>query len=133
MSDLEQLARDAIDWMKSRSAETQAEVFLSGGEERSLSRREGERDGIEASEDAGAGVRVLRDGRMGFASAGGADLAAIKELYVRALQQLPHADPDPRRVLPGPQALSPADPAFAASSCGHPAITSTTPFQLTTS
>jgi len=114
-ADLEVLARDAVDWMKSRSVETQAEVFLSGGENRSLSRREGERDGIEASEDAGAGVRVLRDGRMGFAAAGGADLAAIKELYARALQQLPHAEPDTRRVLPGPQALLPADPAFAAS------------------
>ncbi|MDP3541869.1 MAG: TldD/PmbA family protein [Elusimicrobiota bacterium] len=103
-SDLESLARDAAAWMKSRSRETQAEVFLSQGEERSLSRREGERDGVEASESAGAGVRVARDGRVGFAAAGGAGLAEIKELYERALEQLPHAEPDPRRALPGPQA-----------------------------
>ncbi len=114
-ADLEVLAREAVAWMKSRSAETQAEVYLSGGEDRLLSRREGERDGVEASEDAGAGVRVLRDGRMGFAAAGGADLEAIKELYGRAVEQLPHAEPDPRRVLPGPQAAPPADAAFAAS------------------
>lgn len=102
-TDLEGLARDAAAWMKSRSRETQAEVFLSAGEERSLSRREGERDGVEASESAGAGVRVARDGRVGFAAAGGAGLAEIKELYERALEQLPHAEPDPLRVLPGPQ------------------------------
>lgn len=102
-ADLEQLARDSVAWMKARSAQTQAEVFLSSGEARSLSRREGERDGVEASENAGAGVRVVRDGRVGFAAAGGADLEAIKELYARAVEQLPHAEPDPRRVLPGPQ------------------------------
>jgi PmbA protein len=102
--DLELLARDAVAWMKSRSSETQAELFLSSGEERSVSRREGERDGVEASESAGAGVRVVRDGRVGFAAAGGAGLEAIKDLYARAVEQLPHAEPDPRRVLPGPQA-----------------------------
>src|SRR6266581_789057 len=101
--------------MRTRSSETQAEVYLSSGEERALSRREGERDGIEASESAGAGVRVARDGRVGFAAAGGADLAEIKELYGRAALQLAHAEPDARRVLAGPQLKEPADPAFAAT------------------
>ncbi len=104
MKSLELLARDAVAWMKARSSGTQAELYLSRGEERAVSRREGERDGVEASESAGAGVRVVRDGRVGFASAGGADLDAIKDLYARAVEQLPHAEPDPRRVLPGPQA-----------------------------
>jgi PmbA protein len=104
MNSLEPLARDAVAWMKSRSSATQAELYLSRGEERAVSRREGERDGVEASESAGAGVRVVRDGRVGFAAAGGADLEAIKDLYARAVEQLPHAEPDPRRVLPGPQA-----------------------------
>ena len=101
---LELLARDAVAWMKARSSETQAELYLSRGEERAVSRREGERDGIEASESAGAGVRVVRDGRVGFAAAGGADLDAVKDLYARAVEQLPHAEPDSRRVLPGPHA-----------------------------
>lgn len=103
-ADLELLARDAVAWMKSQSALTQAEVYLSWGEERAVSRRECEREGIEASESAGAGVRVVRDGRVGFAAAGGADLAEIKVLYARALEQLPHAEPDRGRILPGPQA-----------------------------
>ncbi len=112
MKELETLARDAVAWMKAQSAGTQAELYLSSGEDRSLSRREGERDGVEAAESAGAGVRVLRDGRAGFAAAGGADLAAIKELYARALEQLPHAEPDARRNLPGPQP-APGDAALA--------------------
>lgn len=101
-ADLKILARDAVAWMKARSSETQGELYLSRGEERALSRREGERDGVEVSENAGAGVRVVRDGRVGFAAAGGADLDTIKILYARAEEQLPHAEPDPRRVLPGP-------------------------------
>jgi len=115
-ANLETLAREAVAWMKARSPETQAELFLSHGEERAISRREGERDGIEASESTGAGVRVVRDGRVGFAAAGGADLGDIKALYDRAVLQLPHAEPDARRILAGPQAEMPdADPAFAAT------------------
>lgn len=114
MNRLELLARDAVAWMKAQSSATQAELYLSRGEERAVSRREGERDGVEASESAGAGVRVVRDGRVGFAAAGGADLEAIKDLYARAMEQLPHAEPDPRRVLPGPQA-SAGDDALAST------------------
>ena len=102
---LNPLAREAVAWMKAESSETQAELYLSHGEDRSISRRDGERDGIEASESAGAGVRVARDGRVGFAAAGGADLAGIKELYARALEQLPYAEPDACRVLPGLQPI----------------------------
>lgn len=100
---LEPLARDAVAWMKAQSSETQAELYLSSGEERAISRREGERDGVEASENAGAGVRVVRDGRVGFAAAGGAGLDDIKALYARAVEQLPQAESDARRVLSGPQ------------------------------
>lgn len=113
-AELESLAREAVAWMKARSADTQAEVYLSRGEDRSLSRREGERDGVEASETTGAGVRVARDGRVGFAAAGGADLAALKELYARALEQLPFAGSGSRRVLPGPRP-APEDAALSAS------------------
>lgn len=112
--DLETLARDAVEWMKSQSVETHAELYLSRGEDRLLSRRDGERDGVEASETSGAGVRVARGGKIGFAAAGGADLAAIKNLYARALEQLPHAESDPSRTLPEPQTDKP-DAAFAAT------------------
>ena len=111
---LETLAREVVAWMKAESAETQAEIYLSHDEDRLLSRRGGERDSVEASETAGAAVRVVRDGRVGFASAGGADLPGIRDLYARALEQLPFAEPDRRRELPGPRAFA-ADAGLAAS------------------
>lgn len=113
-ADLEALAREAADWARAQSAETQAELYLSRSGERSLARRDGARDGVEIAESLGAGVRVIRDGRVGFASAGGADLVTLKTLWRRAVEQLPHAASEPGRALPGPSA-DPADPAFDAS------------------
>lgn len=114
MKDLEALAREAAAWMKAQSSETQAEVYLSEGEDRSIARREGERDGVEAAETRGAGVRVCRDGRVGFAAGGGAGLPELKDLYARALEQLPHAEREAVRGLPGPAKAAP-DAAFSAS------------------
>lgn len=108
VADLESLARDAVAWMKAESSETAAELYLTHGEDRALSRCEGERDAVTTSEALGAGVRVVRDGRVGFAAAGGADLAKVKELYARAAEQLPHAERH-SRVLPGPQVVGEDD------------------------
>lgn len=113
-ADLEALALEALDWARAASPETQTELYLSLSRDRSLARREGEREGVESAESLGAGVRVIRDGRAGFASAGGADPATLRGLWRRAVEQLPHAASVPGRALPGP-IPSPADPAFDAS------------------
>jgi len=113
-ADLEALAREAADWARAQSAETQTELYLSRSGERALARRDGARDGVETAESLGAGVRVIRDGRVGFASAGGADPETLRTLWRRAVEQLPHAAPEAGRALPGPSADA-ADPAFDAS------------------
>lgn len=113
-SDLRALAREACAWMRSQSSETQSEAYLSRSSERRLSRRDGEREAVETASELGAGVRVVRDGRVGFASGGGADLETLKGLWRRATEQLPHAEPEKGRQLPAP-ASDRADPAFAAS------------------
>lgn len=97
------MAREAVAWMKTQSSEAFAELYLSRQERWMRSSRDGAQDGIETSEIFGAGVRILREGRVAFASAAGADLAAIKGLYSRALRQLPLCEPEALRVLPGPQ------------------------------
>lgn len=99
---LEVLAAEAVAWMKAQSADTQAEVYVSRAAERSVARREGARDGVETAESLGAGVRVLRDGRVGFASAGGADPVILRGLWRKAVEQLPHAAPEKGRALPAP-------------------------------
>lgn len=114
-ADLAALAAEALERFRARGAAgAQAEVFLSRSEERSLTRREGRLESVETGETIGAAVRVLRDGRAGFAAAGGADAALLDGLFERALAQLPESESEPGRVLPAPQGPV-ADPAFEAS------------------
>ena len=113
-SDLEALATEAVSWMRAQSPETQSELYLSRSSDRALARREGTRDGVEIAESLGAGVRVIRDGRVGFASAGGVDLETLRGLWRRAVEALPHAAPEPGRALPG-AGKDKADGAFDAS------------------
>jgi PmbA protein len=113
-ADLESAAAEAVSWMRGQSAELDAEIYLSRTRDRALARRDGARDGVEIAESLGAGVRVVSGGRVGFASAGGADPATLRALWRRAVEQLPHVEADPCRGLPGPSADAP-DAAFAAS------------------
>jgi PmbA protein len=102
MTALDALAAEALDRFKGRGAGAEAEVYLSRSEDRSLARREGALDVVEAGESVGCAVRVLRDGRAGFAAAGGASPELLDELHARALAQLPHAEPEKGRRLPEP-------------------------------
>ncbi|MDE2510737.1 MAG: hypothetical protein KGL74_06415, partial [Elusimicrobia bacterium] len=113
-SDLDALAAEAVAWMKRQSAETQAEVYVSRSRDRALARRDGARDGVEIAESLGAGVRVIRDGRVGFASAGGADPETLRGLWRRAVEQFPHAAPEAGRALP-PVSVEAPGAAFDAS------------------
>jgi PmbA protein len=113
-ADLSALAREAVEWMRAEAAGVESEVFLSAAQSRALARRDGERDGIETSVSLGAGVRVMRDGRAGFASGGSADAASLRGLWRLALDQLDHAEPEEGRALP-PSVPDPADADFDAS------------------
>ena len=100
-ADLEALASETVSWMAGQSAETEAEVYLELSRRRTLSRRDGARDGVEIADDLGAGVRVFRDGKIGFATAGGVDRGTLKALWAQAVEQLPHATAETGRRLPG--------------------------------
>lgn len=113
-ADLRVLAVEAAAWMKARSPGTEAEVFLSRTRESILSRREGARESARAAAGLGAGVRVLQDGRAGFAAAGGADAGTLRSLWERAAAQLAVSPPDRARALP-PARTEPEDAALAAS------------------
>jgi PmbA protein len=115
--DLERTALEAVSSMRAHAPDVHAEVYLSRSRHRALARRDGARDGVETAESLGAGVRVVSGGRVGFASAGGADPETLRGLWRRAVEQLPHAEADDRRTLPGPavDAADEAGPAFDAS------------------
>ncbi|HEX4047959.1 MAG TPA: metallopeptidase TldD-related protein [Elusimicrobiota bacterium] len=112
--DLEASAAEAVSWMRARSTAVQAEVYLSRTRSRSLARRDGGRDGLETARSLGAGVRVVSEGRVGFASAAAADAETLRGLWSLAVEQLPHAEAEPRRRLPAPEADAP-DAAFDSS------------------
>ena len=109
---LEELAGEAISWLKGQGAE--AELYLSRSEERGLERRDGELDGVQQSVSLGAGLRVLSRGRMGFACAAGASLETIKDLYGKIRAQLPHLQEDVHKAFAAPVAAQP-DAALARS------------------
>ncbi len=112
--DLEALASQTLSWMSGQSADTEAELYLERSHERTLTRRDGARDGVEIADGMGAGVRVFREGRIGFATAGGCDLAALKALWTQAVGQLSHTSSETGRRLP---AMAPTDiaPTFVQS------------------
>ena len=64
--------------------------------------REGSLDGVSRGSSEGAGLRVLRDGRMGFASAGGLSPQTLRGLCDQALAQIAHLEPDSCKDLPAP-------------------------------
>lgn len=104
---LEELAGEAVAWLKGQGAE--AEVYLSRSEERGIERRDGELDGVQQSVSLGCGLRVLSRGRMGFACAAGVSVEAIKDLYGKIQAQLPHLQEDAHKTLPARSAPSPDD------------------------
>lgn len=112
--ELAALASEAVSWMRAQSPDVEAEVYLSRSESRTLALRDGARDGLETARELGAGVRAIRAGRAGFACAGAVDADCLRELWRRALEQLPHAEPEEGRALPAPAADA-EDAAFAAS------------------
>ncbi|NNN06141.1 MAG: TldD/PmbA family protein [Elusimicrobia bacterium] len=112
--DLAALADEAVAWMKGREPGVEAELYLSRTESRVLARREGTRESVETALSLGAGVRVVRDGRVGFACAGAAGPEILRELWRGAVAQLAYAEPEPGRALPAPRA-QPDDEALADS------------------
>ncbi len=100
--------------MRAQEPSVSAELYLSRSRRRVLARRDGARDGVEIAESLGAGVRVMEGGRVGFASSGAADPETLRGLWRRAVEQLPHAETQTGRALPGPAGDAP-DAAFDAS------------------
>lgn len=97
---MRELAEKALDWLKGQGLE--AELYLSRSEERGIERRDGKLDGIQQTEAEGAGLRLLSEGRMAFACAGGVSFEGIQKLAAQAKAQLPHLEADAHKSFPAP-------------------------------
>lgn len=116
-SSLAELARETLAWIRAKAgAGVEAEVYLARGEDRGVEMRQGELEGFQQDRAEGAGLRLLRGGRLAFASAGGLSPDTLKGLFLAAEAQLDHLEPDPARGFAAP--LGPpgaSDAALAAS------------------
>jgi PmbA protein len=114
MANLQDLAREFLDWVRARDRGVEAEVYLARSDERGVEMREGNLDNVQQGSSEGAGLRVLRGGRMGFACAGGVTPEILKSLYSKVSEQIEHLEPDACRDLPALAAPRP-DPGLEAS------------------
>ncbi len=103
---LQSFAGDLLDWVRSQEPGLEAELYLARSEERGVEMREGRLDNVQHGSCEGAGLRVLRDGRMGFASSGGISADGVRDLLRKAREQLAYLEPDPCKDIPqsSPQA-----------------------------
>jgi PmbA protein len=111
---LQAIAAELLDWIRSQESGLEAELYLARSEERGIEMREGRLDNVQHGSCEGAGLRVLRDGRMGFASAGGIGTGSLRDLFGKAREQLAHLEPDSCKDFPQPAPQAP-DRALAES------------------
>ena len=70
---------------------------------------EGEVEQLSSSETRGVGVRVVVDGRLGFASTSDVSADGLAYALAEARSNAEHSTPDPGNVLPEPAAAEPLD------------------------
>jgi PmbA protein len=98
----------------------EVEAYAERGVSRRLKVYQGEVEQLVAARRRGVGVRVFRDGAVGYASTSDVTAAGLAAAVDRAVALAAAADPDPARSLPPhggpPAAVTPFDPRLAAAS-----------------
>lgn len=110
MPDLSDLCVAAVE---AAEGEEQVEAF---GEERSTTSVEahrGEVEGLSFAEARGVGVRLISDGRLGFAHAANPSIDEVLDAVSRARDNAAVASPDPFNALPAAQSFEPLEGLFS--------------------
>ena len=103
-SDLGELCRAAL---SGAGDEEQVEAYAGWNRKTEVRARSGEVDALTSSESRGVGVRIVVDGRLGYAWAADPSDAEAAELLVSARASALHATPDDANVLPSAEAAEP--------------------------
>ena len=85
----------------------QVEAFVSSGTSTSVRVHDGDIESLTQATSAGIGVRVVRDGRQGFAYAGSLDPAVIAEVLAEARDNAAYAQAEDWVGLAEPDAVAP--------------------------
>lgn len=86
-----------------------AEVYLLSSRSTTIEVKKQKVDAFVEASSRGVGLRLFKDGRMGFSSATLSDGSEAASLVEKALSAAEHTEKDPFRVLPEPQPLSGTD------------------------
>ncbi len=113
MPDLDDLCRAAVDAARSDEA---VEAYAEESRRTEASALRGEVEGLEFAESRGVGVRVVRDGRLGYAWAADPDADEVRDAVGRARENAALAAPDEHNVLPAPTTWRPIPDLYRAAS-----------------
>src|SRR5204863_5301316 len=93
--------------VESATGEEDVEAFAQEGRQTSVRARAGQIEEFVFAEARGVGVRVLRDGRQGYAYAADPDLLEVAAVVERARTSARFAEQDPGNVLATLEAAEP--------------------------
>ncbi|MGH2727395.1 MAG: TldD/PmbA family protein [Actinomycetota bacterium] len=100
------LARATIEAARPGEA---VEAYAAWGRETEVKVYEGEVESLTSAESSGVGVRVITEGRLGYAYAADPDRSELAELVERARTNAALAAPDEGNVLPDPRPIAPLE------------------------
>lgn len=109
----ENLTQELVDRCLTKSAES-AEVYVQEGRQLSVEVRNGEMETIQESSSHGAGFRVFKEGKMGFAHSNDLSDASLDQAIQSAIDFAGHMTADEHNVLPSDPGVTPVEGLFDA-------------------
>lgn len=92
------IGEQVLDSVRGRGVD--AEVFLLHNRELSIEVIDGQVDTLKEAEEIGLGLRVIKDGRLGFAFTSDLSRAALQDIVEDAVRITAYTSADPYQVLP---------------------------------
>ena len=109
MPELDELCDAAV---AAAEGDEQLEAYAEEHTSAEVEAHRGEVEGLSFSESRGVGVRVIVDGRLGFAYAADPSLEEVRTTVARARENAALATPDEHNVLPLPEPIEPLEGLF---------------------
>jgi PmbA protein len=107
----ENLSQELVDRCLSKGADS-AEVMIEEGRQLSIEVRNGEMETIQESSSHGAGFRVFREGKMGFAHSNDLSDASLDQAIESAVNFAQHMTADEHNILPSDPGVTPVEDLF---------------------
>lgn len=105
--DTDELAQLAQQVCEQAQGTEQIEVCVSTGRSTTVRAYNGDVESLRSGHSAAIGVRVITDGRQGFASAGSLDTDVIADTLAAARRNVMFGEPDPHQGLAEPDDVAP--------------------------